>query len=261
MMEHFIITRFNLKKTDWKTDSSSAFVLDENWLKERIELFLDFCLPSVVNQTSDSFKWLIFFEKDSREQLGRLPKQLKAWDFIEPIFVKGYEEFQNRLPSLILDRIGQTSQEIITTRLDNDDALHKDFVKNIKEILSLEAPDSVLHFPYGFCLQLGKKNKLALQYYPLNQFLSLKEKVGQGKPPITVYANEHNRWAENFRVLSGGNDPRWLQIIHERNMKNRFEGKLVFKKHIKNFPIRNQDFPWNYDLKLAIERLAKKAGI
>ena len=190
MTEHFIITRFNLRKSDWKRDKSRLEVLDDCWLEERIELFLDFCLPSVVNQSLRKFKWLVFFEKDSQPNLGRLLGYIDRWAFIEPVFLEGYEDFQLHLPQIIMERRDWNTEEIITTRLDNDDALHREFIKNTQEVLSIAEPDSVLHFPYGYCLQQGKKNKLALLHYPLNQFLSLLEKVD--KDVSHKFGNQNN---------------------------------------------------------------------
>lgn len=258
MIEHFIITRFNLHKTDWKRDRSQVEVLDDSWLEERIELFLDFCFPSVVNQSTENFKWLIFFEKASRPKLGRLPEQLKAWPFIEPVFVEGYEEFQEELPKLLQERMEKAAQTIITTRLDNDDALHKDFVKDTRELLAKTDPDTVLHFPYGFCFQQGKRNKLALQHYPLNQFLSLLESVEVARPLLTVYGCEHDKWGEAHTILSGGNKPRWLQVVHERNMANRFGGALVFSNHINEFHTFKTNFSWTYNIRVVLNIIKKK---
>lgn len=260
-MDHFIITRFNLRKVDWKRDKSTAEVLDEDWLEERIKLFLNFCFPSVVNQRSRNFKWLIFFEKDSRPKLGRVLEKLNAHSFIIPVFVEGYNEFQEQLPIFLQEIMSKGARRLITTRLDNDDAIHEDFVKETQELLEVAGSDTILHFPYGLCFQHGNKNKLALQYYPLNQFLSLQESVDGVQFPKTVCSTEHDKWGEDHRILSGGDRPRWLQVVHNRNMMNRFKGSLVFKKHLMKFHVRKSNFEWDYDLKIFLEKLSKKLNI
>lgn len=261
MMNHFLITRFNLRKEDWNKDKSNAEVLDENWLEERIKLFLTFCLPSVVNQSSSNFKWLIFFEKETKSKLELVLKQLNAYQFIVPVFVEGYDEFHIQLPVLLQELMSKRARRLITTRLDNDDAIHKDFVKETQDLLVSEGSDTILHFPYGFCFQHGKKSKLALQYYPLNQFLSLKESIDGVHLPKTICSTEHDKWGKAYTILSGGNRPMWLQVVHDRNMLNSFKGSLVFKKHLKQFNVRKNNFEWDYDLKLFLKKLFKKLKI
>ena len=62
MFYHFLITRFNLKNPDWDVTKNNEALLDEKWMDERFELFSNYCLPSVINQTNKNFKWLVFFD-------------------------------------------------------------------------------------------------------------------------------------------------------------------------------------------------------
>ena len=140
MTDHFLLTRFNLKKSDWQKDKNSQAVLDEKWLKNRIGLFTKFCLPSVLGQTLKDFKWLIFFQEDPEPEIRALVKKLKAHDFIEPVFVNGFEEFQKNLPSYIAKRMTADSDGLLTTRLDNDDALHKDFISWVQAATTPQEP-------------------------------------------------------------------------------------------------------------------------
>lgn len=61
MFHHFLITRFNLRNPSWELTKNNETLLDDSWMSERIELFKNYCFPSVVNQTNKNFKWLLFF--------------------------------------------------------------------------------------------------------------------------------------------------------------------------------------------------------
>ena len=61
---HFIITRFNLKFPDVTGGKNTSVigVPANEWLANRTDLFMKYCLPSVLNQTSVNFKWLLYFD-------------------------------------------------------------------------------------------------------------------------------------------------------------------------------------------------------
>lgn len=250
MTDHFLLTRFNLKKTDWKKDKNSQQVLDEKWLKNRIELFSNYCLPSVLGQTVRNFKWLIFFQEDPEPEIGELVKKLEVHDFIEPVFVNGFEEFHANLPSYITKRLATDPKWVLTTRLDNDDALHKDFMKWVQEAETFKDRDTVMHFPKGLFLELGSQTKLGAAIYPLNQFISLREKL-TGKP-VTALGKAHDRWDESYHIQALPNKDAWLQICHSHNMINSFKGVPVFSSRLDPFFIEKVNFSWDYDPRLFI---------
>lgn len=62
MCGHLFIDRFNLKNANWCITKNNEAVLDEKWMEERMILFENYCLSSVVHQTNTNFKWLLFFD-------------------------------------------------------------------------------------------------------------------------------------------------------------------------------------------------------
>ena len=68
IFEHYLITRFNLKNPKWKFTKNNELLLNDQWMDERMALFADFCLPSVVAQTNKNFKWLLYFDTDTSEK-------------------------------------------------------------------------------------------------------------------------------------------------------------------------------------------------
>ena len=55
MVQHFLLTRFNLKLKEWQTTKQGESVGSELWLTKRFELFRKYCLPSVKQQTNQNF--------------------------------------------------------------------------------------------------------------------------------------------------------------------------------------------------------------
>lgn len=255
-MDHFLITRFNLKKEDWKKDKNSQDVLNPRWIENRIELFKKFCLPSVLGQTTKNFTWLIFFEKGSGRAIEELIKELQNYSFIEAIQVEGYKEFQLGLPGFIEKRVSENSQYVLTTRLDNDDAINKEFISKLQEKAKKPAHNKVLHFPNGLFLDLGKRNRLASHHYPLNQFVSLLER--KNNELKTVFCREHDKWDSEFKIDSLNLQDAWLQVTHDKNMANRFKGKLVFSRRLKGIQIRRVAFDYDYNLKVLYYSLRKR---
>lgn len=254
-MDHFLITRFNLKKEDWISDKNENSILNDEWLKERIKLFKKYCLPSVVAQTEKKFKWLIFFENEKNLLVENLLNFLKKYDFIDTIFVNGYNEFQNNLSGIIKEKIHFPSK-CVTTRLDNDDAIHENFILEVQEIAKTASPLTVVHFPYGLCLDLGKKNRLAQQFHPLNQFITLVEDIKQGEGDLkTVYINPHNKWGDEYIELPARKDNLWLQVTHHGNMINEFSGTPAFSTKLKGFVIEKPNLSSMYDMKVAMHRI------
>lgn len=237
--EHFLITRFNLKKSEWIKDKYSNSVLNETWLEERINLFLAYCLPSVVGQTNRKFKWLIFFEESSREKVEEVLIRISEYTFIDAVFVNGYEQFQSNLPFYVEQYLNKIPSAIITSRLDNDDALGRNYIEKVQDYALTTNEDTVLYFPNGLVLDVFNEYKLAEIFYPNNQFLTLIEEY---KPESlkTVYFKEHNNWKSDHLVLAFPDKNLWLQIVHSSNMLNKFSGNLVFPARLNNFSIEGK---------------------
>lgn len=257
MTEHFLITRFNIRNEDWEKDKNCQKILDDTWLSKRISLFKEFCLPSVLHQSSKEFKWLIFFENKKDKQIDILIDLLKQYDFIEPIFINGYGHFLSSISQIVQQKLPIKAKLVLTSRLDNDDALHKDYIKTLQRKIILEH-NAVVYFPYGLCLDLGRKKRLAQQFHPLNQFITLVEDKRQMEGNLkTVFINPHNKWGEEYIIQPVRKDNLWLQVTHSGNMINEFGGTPAFSKKLKGFAIEKPNFSAMYDVKVAMHRLKR----
>lgn len=128
---HFILTRFNLGMR-----GNVAEV--EAWHQHRFSLFERFCLPSVKGQTNTSFAWLLFCDKMTPRILLPRLESYQNPPHIQIHFIEGFD-----LPAILRilrSQIPENAEYLITTTLDNDDALGTHHVAEIQSGFRISGP-------------------------------------------------------------------------------------------------------------------------
>src|SRR5690554_6693491 len=64
-MNHYLITRFNVRSKDWHHTRRGAPVQTDEWLHDRFKIFEKYCLPSVAQQSNPHFTWCVFFDSET----------------------------------------------------------------------------------------------------------------------------------------------------------------------------------------------------
>ncbi|MGZ5527416.1 MAG: glycosyltransferase [Limisphaerales bacterium] len=213
----FVLTRFNVP-LPW---TKSNFGLDDKWLEHRFALFENFCLPSVAGQTKRDFCWLLLIDAKTPDRWrARLERDLrvvpKAVIIPAPVWNEGHYRSE-------IQRLTATAAPsmIVSTRLDNDDAIARDYLGAISK-----AAESVRsknrHFVVNFrrgC-QLSKTGVFGVSF-KLNAFLSMVSPASELK---TAYSHEHGKMDEIAPVIDNrgffNRSPYWLQVIHTVNIAN-----------------------------------------
>lgn len=230
---HFIITQFNLKNFPLSDNNDSVTWL--KWTRNRVELFREFCLPSIKNQTCKVFTWLIYFDADTPQEFNVFLNELNSFPFIKICYSKGYEDFNLRYTEEVKKRVGESVKWIITTRMDNDDCLHKDAIKTIQNNF-VEKHKFLISLASGYVLNISDR-KLSHYFYPMSPFLSLIETTDNELG--CVYEKAHAEWDNLHMSISKEiwlncfnkkarksqiilNDPLWVQTVHGRNISNSF---------------------------------------
>ena len=219
MFQHYIITRFNLRRADWTETKNNEKVLSESWLEERFDLFENFCFPSVKNQTNQHFKWFVFFDTNTPEKYKhKIEAYKKVFKNFHPFFIEGMKNF---LPSIKEKANSDTIEKyIITSRLDNDDSLHENYVDvvqsyfNRQDYMAIDIID-------GYGMQIGNKVRIGKMRHLYNPYISLIEKKENCK---TVWHIGHAYWKYERNIFRVKNKPSWLTIIHKKNKANKFRG-------------------------------------
>jgi len=168
-LQHFLLTNFNVR-LGWDTDAHRALVLTEEWMEHRWSLFETLCLPSLRGQSLQRFQWLVRFDASTAEHHRRRFQRLIA-DMPNVIPLWRAESFRVAIYRLL----DPSTELLLTTRLDNDDALHRDALARVQAAVTDVVPE-FLNFPNGYWFVRANSQVYGV-VHPSNPFLSLVERV------------------------------------------------------------------------------------
>ena len=225
--QHVVITRFNVQLAEGAPTASDL------WLRDRLELFLRYTLPSMKNQTMRPDRWMILCDDRSpiwfREVITAATQEVGDIVWLSKRFSR----------ESVSDAIANSHPYLITTRIDNDDCVASDFVQTIQSEFQ---PSSRLfiNFTNGaqFC-----DGRLYRRADPSNAFISLiEEQAPEG--PVTVFVGRHDRLATHGPIRQVRVHPMWVQIVHGKNIANSVHGvRTGSRSSLKYFPVGLQVRP------------------
>lgn len=242
MLKHFLLTRFNLKL--WGKDKNNNSIDREAWLHDRVSLFERYTLPSIAAQTCKDFVWVILVDGESPEWFR---DKSKAWKEKCPQmhFVAVKAQYQRYFAAIFQDVVsrnvcgeveGNEEITVLTTYLDNDDAVRTDFVEDVQKQAEGTESDTFLYYDYGlqYFTEIGISTRV---YYPNNHFTTLKEHVTaeelhKGTKQLkTCYGYGSHFMIESCGVakvkhITDRDKPMWVEVVHESNVDN--DVKMTF---------------------------------
>ncbi len=215
IVQTILLTRFNLT-----VDLDYTWNLDHDYLEKRFDLFEKYCLPSVKNQTSKDFKWLIYFDEKTDEKFKRRAERWK-------------EEFSNIellfLPPLIpcifpptIEKYLDESENILTVRCDNDDAIEASYIENLQKRASdikNIGKGVILDVPCGlqYFLKTQSIYKLHVPYFHFIALLTTRANFS------TVLDYDHTKIKAVFPASTiNTSKPMWCEIVNGTNIVNDF---------------------------------------
>lgn len=214
-MEHFVLTRFNIASPGRETPIRNS----PGWLERRFELFEAYCLPSMAAQDDPSFRWLIYFDEKTPPQFVERIEAARRIAPFDPILVGTF--VAKRAQDDISARLSAGEPRLLTTRLDNDDAVSRDFLSRLREQARALPDGTILNFPEGIALRNGK---LYTARDESNPFTSLVEAAAGAK---TIWAAPHTELAAEFPIVQIESPACWLQVVHGENVTNRIKGRRM----------------------------------
>ncbi len=238
--QHFIQSRFNLL-LDIRSKACPTEESYQEWCIRRADLFLDITLPSVLNQSSGAFEWLIYFDVDRNPPVERVLAALAPHENIHPMFFdcRGRHPWDlvGHARIGVAERTSPGTEVVLTTKLDTDDALHHDFVRVLNHQarqLSREEIGNGLTINCDYGAQLVQGRFLAY-LYGANPFLTL---VEYARTPTgdalnfdllkTAMTIQHYKVHEGLLVKHLlHKQPLWVQTIHEANAFNQAQDGLL----------------------------------
>jgi hypothetical protein len=212
-LDHVLLTRFNLP-----TSGVEGLIrARDGWLRERVALFESYCAPSVRSQTCQNFQWIVYFDPDSP---GWLHDWISAYapGRLTPIFRSSVTS--DDVVADVRRLFGSNSPVLVTSNLDNDDALALDFVERVQSAAP-QVDRTAVYITRGL---IKSGHRIYLRRDQHNAFCSV---IESWDSPSTCWCDWHNLLGKSMKVLELSEAPGWLQVVHGRNVSNRVRGRLV----------------------------------
>ncbi|MGN6404928.1 glycosyltransferase [Sinomonas sp.] len=213
-VDHVILTRFNLPSPGYERSVRER----DGWLEKRVSLFERYCLPTVSAQSTQAFSWIAYFDPASPMWLR---ERIEAWSAkgpLTPIFRS--EVSADQLVSDLADVSGARTRTLVTTNVDNDDAIARDFVERIQG-LAEHGSTAAIYLARGL---IGAVPFVYRRTDRVNAFCSVSS---SWEDAATCWKDWHNELHRHMPVKLGWGEPAWLQVIHGTNVSNRVHGTMV----------------------------------
>ena len=239
-VQHFILTRFNLLL--WNKDKEGVSVRSREWLDHRFDLFEKYCLPSIEAQSCKDFIWIVLFDSKTPDDYKiRIGKYQSDCPQLVPVYVEPQNGryFADIFRKEVLNRLSH--QRVITTYLDNDDALSIHFVEDLQKRAGLLSDGIFINYIDGYQYYTDH-NYLIHIHYSRNHFMSV---VEEGNPATlkTIYGYGSHYYIEKIpgaRIEHIKNQPMWCEVIHEKNIGN--DAYFLKAKMVKDKETLSYDF-------------------
>lgn len=237
---HYILTRFNLLL--WRKDKEGNKVRSKAWLEHRFLLFEKYCLPSIVNQTCKEFEWIVLFDSKTPENFKEKIRELQTkCPQLKPVFVEPERGcyFAEIFRKEVSIRLTKGAGRLLTTYLDNDDALDIHFVEDIQKRAAELPNGTIIYYTDGYQFFTDYKYLMKI-HYPRNHFASVVEDVSEMK---TIYGYGSHYYIDKIpgaKIEYVKNLPMWCEVIHEKNMGN--DAFFLDAKMVKDRSVLINDF-------------------
>lgn len=160
--KHFLLTRFNVP---FIRKENIDFLFEKQYLDNRFDIFKKCCFSSIKQQTNQDFIWIVFFDSRTPDAYKEINKSLnQEYNNYCPVYIdienlpNGNNFYDNEalkatskkniddltysekiqkislaaeISRIINSFCGEEDDLIVTTRIDNDDAFHKDMMKEV----------------------------------------------------------------------------------------------------------------------------------
>lgn len=221
LYKHFVITRFNIRvnygcKLKNPENNPMNRILEEGYLEERFNIFEEYTLKSMKEQTNQNFTWIILFHKRTpskyKEKIIKLKKEFNFND----LYFDDDEKFSF---SEYVDNENVNKEYFITTRIDNDDMFANDYIEQIQQYANINLHECFLSFEKGKKYDLETKKEYVYDRKD-NHFISM---VGRKNDCILQY--NHSKIFESGKevVMLESQKPMWVEIVHNTNVINRIK--------------------------------------
>jgi Putative rhamnosyl transferase len=214
--QHFLITRMNV---DWDVlklrspQERNSF----EFLNHRFNIFEKTCYPAVNAQTNPNFIWLLLFDvglpEEFRERLAKCASSLE----IIPVYINSKETFLMTLKGAIDEHLLPSTDHLITTNIDSDDVLSRNFVAATQQ--QFRGQDfEFINFPFGYLYRF-QEQRLYLREWLTSSCHTLIEQRQNFQTALT-YPHHEVLSNKTRQVIT---NPMWLMTVHGKNLRTQFD--------------------------------------
>jgi hypothetical protein len=226
-ISHFLLTKFNLPISYARRSGQHG---EEAWLTSRWSLFERYCLPSVLNQSGTDFVWVLYCWDQTPEPFRSRLERLAARHENVHVHFLATSTHGEHLTEWAHATGLSLRPHLLTTRVDNDDALAADYMARVRKAArKLVGSRGTLHEPHVWSAPLGFQTaagKYYLRLDPQGPFVSLLESTAR-EEPRTVLSLSHRDIASSYPSSYIAAKPMWLQVVHDDNLVNSVDGVRV----------------------------------
>lgn len=247
--QQFIMIRFSLA-FEGNNMKPINITLDEKRLKEKFSLFEKICLPSLLKQQYK--KNILVIVKITNNLPQHWKNKLHQLVDAYPSYIK-IQEFNYQQGSYgdslnnkhLAKYIQPKTKLVVTTRIDDDDALSPNFTKLVRRYIKRKNVNKIVSFTRGYVLDTHTK-----RFYPSNKKLlalglSLIQLKGRYKKfPSGVFSGCHTKWEKKAKCIY---DRKNVMYIRTRSGANDSKldrrTRLRLKKGSRNLRVLRRRFP------------------
>lgn len=209
-------------------------------------LFEKCCLPSVKNQTCQDFEWIVLLDSITPDNFKeKISCYQKDCPQLKPVFVEPENgwQFADIFRSEIVKRL--KAKRVISTYLDNDDALNVGFVEDLQR-RSLSVSDGTF-FYYDEGYQYYTEDLYLMQiHYPRNHFVSVVER-GDAASVKGIFGYGRHYYIDSIegaKIEHVKTKPMWCEVVHEKNILND-ANFIINTKMVRDKELLHRDFAVN----------------
>lgn len=214
-----LVTRYSLReKRIMKMAKIRGEAMRLEWFRLRSLLFREITLSSLLAQSIRPMKWYLLLAESDQALLEEHVPSLPEW--IKPLYLQDGEAVMPLVYADILATFGW-AKNLVISRLDNDDALHKRYFETLSdemdwsEILS----DCYLIQERG-CRWDG--HRCQTFNYKTSPFLTVASSDWKTTHPNPLIDHRNVLRYRHERLSGIDNEAMWMQSVHGLNASNAF---------------------------------------
>ncbi len=206
---HYLTTRFNVGIYEPQADLR---IPPQQWMEHRWKLFTTITLPSIMEQTCQNFTWIVLVDRKTPEFYLREIESFRYAN-LKPLYPTPTQPVWR-------EAFDRGEYDLITTRIDNDDAFHRQTIETIQQTYQVEHPYRtypwIIVFPFGLILDLARRDIWVMEYW----FNNCPTLVEDSRKPSTIWHWDHSNIPPQLQRCYVRDKSYWLQVIHSQNVLN-----------------------------------------